>query len=156
MRQNDVCSEQRSVGECERDPDWLSNKSHVGQQVDASSCRRCGGEVAPNPCSDQGEGDWSNELDCCHRRQRQPVDRDVEARVHDRKDRAESDRQQLAGAVEGEKLAPGPPPHRKDHGRRSDSKPSDPQDINPGEEEHCERWPQVMEDGAAYEIRVWR
>ena len=148
MREHDVGGEERGVGKCKRDAELLAAEANVGQQVDTESRREDRGEVARRAGGDQRQRDRTDELDRGHRRERQAVDRDVEAGVHERKDRAERDDQQLPVAVEGRESPPGPAPEGEDERRRGDSQPRDAEHVDPCEEQDRERRAEVVEDRA--------
>jgi hypothetical protein len=152
--EDDVRREERGVRERERYSDRLPDEPHLREQVDAD--RRCSnrGEVAGNPGAEQGEPDGSEELDRRHHRQRQAVDRHVEACVHRREHRPQPADEQPAAAIESGEPPPGPPPDREHRRRGSDPQPRDSERLDPREQEHRERRPEVVEDGAADEVRV--
>ena len=128
---------------------WVSRKT-------PSDRDRRGGDVAPDTGADQGQDDRADELDRRHRRERQVVDREVEARVHRREHRAEADDQRAAPAIEREQLPPRPAPDREDQRGRGDPQPGDAEHVDPGEQQHGERRPQVVEDRAAREVQPRR
>src|SRR5262245_45094864 len=124
----------------------------MGEQVDARRCCRHSGEVARDAGADHGERDRADELDRSHRREWEVLDRDVETRVHDREDRAQSEDQQLPLGAKEEEPAPRPPPQRKDHGCRRDPEPGDAEDLDAGEQKDGERGPEVVEDRTPDEV----
>ena len=128
----------------------------MGQQVDAKDRREDCGEVSRRAGADHRQGDRPDELDRGNGRERQTVDRNVEAGVHDREDRAKRDDQQPAVAVERYELAPGPAPKGEDERRRGDTQPRDAKHVDPCEEQDRERWAEVVEDRAADEVGMRR
>ena len=156
MSEDDVGGEQRGVCEREGDADRLALETHVRQQVDAGGRRPDRSAVASRTRADRRQDDRADELDRCNRRQRQPVDRDVEADVHRRKDGAQGDDQRPSVAIERKERPPGPPPESEDRRGRGDPEPGDAEHVDPGEEQHGERRPQIVEDRAADEVRLRR
>ena len=156
VREDDVRREQAGVGEAEQDPDRLRDEADVGQQVHTARRRGDRGEVASHARAGRGQRDRPDELDRGDRRERQVVDRDVEAGVHDREDGAERDEQRAAPAVEGDERPPGPPPESEDDGRRGDPQPGDARADVLGEEQDGERGAEVVEERAPGEVRLRR
>ena len=104
----------------------------------------------------RGERDDRQELDRGDGPEREAIDCDVEAGVHDREDDPPRSEQTLAGAIELGVGPPWPPPGSEDHCRRRDPKPGDAEHSDPGEQENRERRAQVMEDGARDEVEMRR
>ena len=154
--EDDVGGEQRCVRKGEGDPDRLALELHVRQQVDACGRRRDRGDVASRARADRGQQDRADELDRRNRRQREPVDRDVEADVHRGEDGAQRDDQRPPAAIEREERPPGPPPEGEDRGGGGDPEPRDAEHVHPGEQQDREGRPEVVEDGAADEVRLRR
>ena len=99
-------------------------------------------DVAPRAHPERGEHDHRQELDRRDRGQRQPVDRRVEAAVHDRQHEAPGDHVAIAQQV------PGPPPGGEDQRGRGDPQPRHPEHVDAREQQHGERRAEVVEDGA--------
>ena len=156
MREHDVGGEERRVGEREADANRLAPEANVRQQVDAKDRREDCGEVSRRAGADHRQGDRPDELDRGNGRERQTVDRNVEAGVHDREDRAEREDQQLPLTVERPELAPGPAPEGEDERRRGDSQPRDAEHVDPCEEQDRERRAEVVEDRAPDEVGLRR
>ena len=154
--EDDVGGEQRGVREGEGHPDRLPLELHVRQQVHAYGRCRDRGDVASRPRTDRREDDRADELDRGNRRQREPVDRDVEADVHRGEDGPQRNDQRPSAAIEREKRAPGPPPEGEDRRGRGDPEPCDAEHVHPGEEQDREGGPEIVEDGAADEVRLGR
>ena len=95
-----VIGEQGRVGEREDEAKRLGREADVREQVDAArgdgDCRI----VTRYPRAEQRKQDRADELDRRDGRERQPVDRLVEARVHGGEDAAQPGDQQEAVAVE--------------------------------------------------------
>jgi hypothetical protein len=95
-----------------------------------------GSGVAAGPRAGRGQDHGAEELDRADRRQRQPVHREVERRVHHREHQAQ--RQQvpaLAGAEPADE-PPGPAPEREHDRRAGDPQPGHPEHVDPGEQQH--------------------
>ena len=82
MREHDVGGEEPRVREGEDDPGGVTAEAHVGQEVDPERGGGNRGEVPPGQRGEQCERHGPHELDRRDGRERQPVDREVEARVH--------------------------------------------------------------------------
>ena len=150
MAEHDVEREEAGVGEREDEAERLAADAHAGQQVDAGHGEHERRPVAPRPRAQGREDDHGQELDRGDRAQRQPVDREVEAAVHDREDRAQRDQQRVA------QERPRPPPGREHHGRRRDPQPARAQRPDAREEQDRERRAEVVEHRAAHEPGVRR
>ena len=154
--EHDVQREERGVGERERQAQRLGDELHVGEQVDARHRERQRRQVARRTRADRGERDDRQELDRGDGAEREPVDRHVEADVHQREDGTPGDQQPPSLAVLRRVRAPGPAPEREDQRRRGDPQPRDAEHVDAREEQHSERRAEVVEDGAAEEVQVGR
>ena len=85
--------------------------------------------------------------------ERQPVDREVEAAVHQREHGAPGQQQPPAVAVEPREAAR-PAPEREDQRGRGDPQPGDAEHVDAREQQHGERRAEVVEDRADDEVRV--
>jgi len=153
MREHDVRREERRVREGEPDARRVALQPQVRQQVHAPGRDGDRGEVARDARTRCGEQDRPEELDRRDRREWQTVDREVEARVHHGEHPAERPDGEPAVAIEPAQAAPRPPPRSEHEGSRRDPQPGDPEHVDPCEEEHGERRAEVVEDGAAGEVR---
>jgi len=113
----------------------------VGQQEDAEHGDRRGGDVPPDACADQRQHDRADELDGRDGRERQVVDRDVEAHVHRGEHRAEANDQRAPASIQREQPRHGPPPDREDQRSRRDPQPGHAEHVDPREQQHGERRP---------------
>ena len=99
---HDVRREQQRVGERERHPGRLAGDVHAREDVHARHGQGERADVARGPCAQRRERDHRQELDRRDGRERQPVDRGVEAAVHrrehDRPDEHDAVAQQRAEA----------------------------------------------------------
>ena len=100
------------------------------------------------------ENDHRQELDRGHRPEREAVDGDVETDVHHRERRAEREHDRASFAIESRKSPPRPSPEGEHRRSACDSEPGDAERVDPGEEEHRERRPEVVEDRAPDEERL--
>ncbi len=150
VRQHDVRREEPGVEEREQDADRLALEPHVGEQVDAADRGGQREAVPPRPRPERRERDHRQELDRGDRAQREPVDREVEARVHRREDQSHRDH----GAVPEQ--PPRTPPDGEDDRGARDPEPRDTEWLDPGEEQDGERGPEVVEDGADDEEALGR
>ena len=103
-----------------------------------------------------GEADRADELDGGHGAQRQPVDRDVEARVHGGEHATPRDHHSAGRAREVAPRSARLAPRGEDQRCRRDSQPGDAQNIDLCEEQDRERRPELVKDGADDEVRVRR
>ncbi|MCE3287238.1 MAG: putative transcriptional regulator, AsnC family [Gaiellaceae bacterium] len=156
MGEDDVRGEEYGVRERERDADGLGVQLDVGQEVHPDDGQAECHPVSRCPGPDRGEGDDGEELDGRDRPQRQRVDGDVEARVHHREDGPECDEESLRSSVHPRKRAPRLPPQREYRRGANDAKPGDAERLDSCEEKNRERGSQVVEDGAADEVRLGR
>lgn len=118
VAEHDVEHEQRAVGEREDEAERLTRDADRGDDHHARRGEEQGSGVATGPRAGRGQDHGAEEFDRTHRRQRQPVHREVERRVHHREHHAQ--RQQvpaLAGAEPADE-APGSPPEHE-HDRRA-------------------------------------
>jgi len=93
--QHDVEREQHGVGERQGHAERLSLQAHVGEQVDPRHGYQERHGVAGGARTQCRERHHRQELDRGDRAQRQPIDGDVEAAVHQRQDRAPTGEQAL-------------------------------------------------------------
>ncbi len=156
MSEDDVRGEQRGVRKRERDADGLGLELDVGQEIHTGDGQPQGESVPNGSRPDRGKQDHGEELDGRDRAQRECVDGDVEARVHHGEDDAERDDEVLRRAVHPGERAPRPAPEREHRRSADDSKPGDAEGLHAREEEHRERRSEVVEDGAADEVRLGR
>ena len=88
------------------------------------------------------------------RRERLPVDREVEAAVHQRQDAPPGQQQPPAAAIEAGERAPGAAPAREDQRGRDDAQPGHAEHVDAREQQHGERRAEVVEDRADDEVAV--
>jgi hypothetical protein len=148
--EHDVEREQDRVGEGERHPQRLAGELDVGEQVDPGHGEHQGANVARRTRAERGEHDDREELDRGDGAERQAVDGQVEAAVHHRQHHAPREQQPAA------QEAPGTPPGREDQRRRRDAQPGHAEGLDAGEQQDGERRAEVVEDGAADEVRGGR
>ena len=98
--EHDVEREEGGVREREGDAERLPGEHDVCEQVDAEDCERQRGAVPPGARPERREHDHGQELDRGDRAERQPVDREVEAAVHDAEHGAPRDDRAALGAAE--------------------------------------------------------
>ena len=154
--EHDVEREQAGVGERQRDPERLALEAHPGEQVDADDGEHQRGGVARRAGAEGGERDHRQELDRRDGAERQPVDGDVEAAVHDREDGAPLHEQDPRLPVELGPQAPGAAPEREDERGGGDPQPGDAEDVDADEQQDREGGAEVVEDRADDEVDVRR
>jgi hypothetical protein len=154
--EQDVQHEPRTVGEGEQVPQRLTGELDRGQDGHPADGQQQGEDVAAGPGADGGQDDRAQELDRAHRRQRQPVDGEVEQHVHRGKHGAQAgEHQPLTGAGRGED-APGTAPQGEHHRGRGDPQPGHPGRRDMGEQQHGQGRAEVMEHRADHEERCGR
>jgi hypothetical protein len=156
MAEQDVEHEQRAVGEGEDEAERLTGDADRGDGDDARRGEEQGSGVATGPRAGRGQDHGAEELDRAYRRQRQPVHREVEHRVHHREYQAHRHQVPAFASAETADEPPGPPPERKYDRRAGDPEPGHPEHVDPSEQEHRQRRPQIVENGADQEERLWR
>jgi ribonuclease E len=152
VREHAVAGEQGGVREREGDAERLAAEADVREEVDAAGGRRHRGHVAARPDAEHGQQHRPQELDRSHGRERQAVDRDVDARVHRGEHHAERRDQPAALPVEAAQRPPRPAPEREYDGGRRDAQPGDAEHVDPREEQHGEGRPEVVEERADPEV----
>ena len=125
VAQDDVEGEEAGIREREREAEWLDDEEHVGEEVDAGDRDEKRERVAGGPCSEGGERDHRQELDRSDRPERQPLDREVEAAVHDAERGAEGEDQPKSARVELRPAAPRLAPESEHSSCCRDSQPGD-------------------------------
>jgi hypothetical protein len=101
--QQDVQHEPGAVGEGEQVPQRLPGELHRSQDGYPADGQHQGEHVAAAPCAGGGQDDHAQELDRAHRSQREPVDGEIEQRVHRGQDGAQAgEHQPLPAAGRGE------------------------------------------------------
>ncbi len=137
--------EAEAVGDRQGQPDGGPGDADLDEQRDAGDGEGEGQDVAAGAGAVGREGDDAEELDAGDRRERQPVQREVEGGVHRREYDAERDDEQAL-------VAAGPAPdrprrtHQRQHqGGRGHPQPRHTHDVDVDEEEHREGRPQVVE-----------
>ena len=125
VAEDDVEREERRVREREGEAERLGDEEHVGEEVDAGDRDDERESVARGPGTEGGERDHRQELDRSDRPERQPLDREVEAAVHDAERRAEGEDQPRLAASSSSQRAPRPAPEREDHRGCRDPQPGD-------------------------------
>ena len=149
--EDDVRREEPGVGHCETDAERIVDQPHLGQQVDTADGEQQRGTVAHGPGAGGGQRHDRQELDGRDGRQRQPVDRQVEAAVHRGEHRPPGEHQPAGRPVQPCPAAPRPPPGTEHHRRGRDPQPGDAEHVDAHEEQHREGRPEVVEDRAADE-----
>jgi hypothetical protein len=120
-------------------PERVSGDADRGDGNDTRGRQpECSG-VADGPRPGGGQEHRTEELDRAHRRQRQPVHRQVERRVHHGEHDAEG--QQRTAAVLARdprppEQPPRAPPDAKRHGGTCDAQPGHPEHVQTGEQQH--------------------
>ncbi len=152
--EHDVRGEEDGVRECEGDADGLGLELDVGQQVDAEHGQPERRAVPSRSGAYGGKRDDGKELDRRHRSQRQRVDGDVEARVHDGEDDSQRDDEPPRRAIHPGEGAPRPSPESEHRCRARDAQPCHAERFDSCEEEHRERRPEVVEYGTSDEVRL--
>ncbi len=156
VREHDVEREQSGVGEGERHAERLALEVDAGEEVDARNRQRERGGVAGRARAEGGERDDGEELDRGDGAEREPVDGDVEAAVHEREDGAPLQEEGACVRVEPAPQAPGAAPEREDQGGGGDPQPGDAEDVDADEQQHREGGAEVVEDRAGDEVDVGR
>jgi hypothetical protein len=156
VAEHDVQHEQHAVGEGEGEPERLPGQPDRRDGGHAPRRQREGGGVTRGPCPGGGQDHGATELDRAHRRQRQPVHREVERRVHQGQHQAQGQQRTPAAPAEFPVRLPRTPPQREHRGRGRHPQPGHPEHVEPGEQQHRQRRPQVVEYGADHEERLRR
>jgi hypothetical protein len=154
VAEHDVQHEQRAVGEGEGESERLTGQPDRRDGGHASRRQREGGRVAQGPRPGCGQDHGAEELDRAYRRERQPVHREVERRVHQGQHHAQRQQRAAAAPAELPVGAPRPPPQREHRGRAGHPQPRHPEHVEPGEQQHRQRRPQVVEHRADQEKRL--
>ena len=137
-------------------PERVGRPLHFDQQQHAGHGKHERGQIAPRAHAIERDADRADELHGGDQAHRQPGERQIERRVHDREAGAEGDQHQalpLPGTPEG---APGPGPGREDRRRRRDPEPGHPEDAHRREQQHRKGGPEIVEDGTDHEPGVGR
>ncbi len=156
VAEHDVQHEKRAVGEGEDEPQRVTGGADHGDRGHACRGEHEGSGVTPGPSPGRGQDHGADELDRAHRRQRQPVHGEVERRVHDGEHRAEGDQGPPAARAQPPYQPPRPPPGGEHRRRACDAQPGDPEHADAGEQQHGQRRPEVVKDGADKEERLRR
>jgi hypothetical protein len=156
VAEDDVAGEQRGVGEGDQHAERLGHQPHVGQQPHARHRQREGEPVAHRAGAERGQDDHGQELDGRHRAQRQAVDGQVEAAVHDRQHGPPAEQRAALPAPRRRERAPGTAPQREHRRGRHDAQEGDAEHLHAREQQHRERRSEVVEDGAHQEVQVGR
>jgi hypothetical protein len=142
------------IREREQVAERLPGDPHLGYEVDPGYACRKGKRVPPIAHAERGQGDHRQELDRRDRAERQPVNREVEDRVHDAEHDSHRGDVQPRAACRGPSNSPRPPPDGVNRCGGRDAQPGNANGRNKREQEHRERGPEIVENGAADEIRV--
>ena len=82
------------------------------------------------------------------------MDRQVEHRIHRRKDNAQGDDDPAVRGVERAKITPGTAPDSEYQRRARDPEPRHAERFDPREQQNCERGTKIVEDRAGDEIKM--
>ncbi len=104
--------------------------------------------------ADDRQHDRADELDRGYGRERQAIDRDVEAGVHQCEDGPECEEQPLRLTVEQTQRVPRSAPDGQDDRCRGDPQPRDAENVDTDEQQDRERRAEVVEDRAPDEVRM--
>ena len=151
VREDDVEGEQPGVDERQGEADRLGSEADVDEHVHAGNREREREPVSKRADAERRKDDHRQELDRCDRPQREPVDCEVEARVHHREDEPERDEEPERRPVEPWKRPPWPSPDGEHDRRAHDAEPGDAEWLDPHEQEHGERRAEVVEHRASDE-----
>ena len=132
VAEDHVEHEAGTVGEGEHEPERFADDPEVGQRGDTADRDDQGEEVAAGAGPGGGQDDDAEELDGADRRQRQPVDGEVEQRVHRRQHGPQADQHQRWRGLERRDQPPRPAPEGEDHRRAGDPQPGDAQHARRG------------------------
>jgi hypothetical protein len=156
VAEDDVEHEQGAVGEGEDEPERLPGEADHGDRGDAGRGEGEGPGVARCPRPRGGQDHGAEELDRAYRRQRQPVGCEVERRVHHGEQGAQAQQRPPSVRAHPAGRPPRPPPQREHQRRAGDPQPGHTENAEAGEQQHRQRRPQVVEDGADEEERLRR
>jgi hypothetical protein len=156
LAQDDVDHEQRAVAEREGEAHRVTGQPGIGQQNDTRGRQHQRGQVTPAAEPDDRQRHRPDELDRADGSQRQPVDGQVEQRVHRGQGQTERHQEPPLRPAHRCRDPPRPAPHREHDRRRDDPKPSHAQRAHRREEQHRERRAEVVEHRAYGEIAVRR
>ena len=134
----------------------VADAGEADQRIDAGDRDRERHEIARASHADQRDRDRRDELDRGDGRERQPLDREIEDRIHRREDGAERDDDQQRPPIGAQEEPPRPPPEREDDRRRRDPEPRDAERLDQREEQHREGRAEIVEDRADEEEGVRR
>jgi hypothetical protein len=146
----------RANVEGEDEPPGFGHQPQAGQDGDTAHAAGQGQQVARGAAADGGKQDRAEELDRADRREREPVHSQVEQRVHHGQDGAQAREDPALVGGRGTQHPPGPAPGREHDRRRRDPQPRHAQDVDPREQQHRERRPEVVEDRTDQEVRRGR
>jgi len=154
VAEHDVEHEQGAVGEGEDEAERLTGDADRGDRDHARRSEHQRRGVTPGPRAGRGQDHGAEELDRAHRRQRQPVHREVERRVHHREHQAQRQQVPALAAAEPADEPPGAPPEPEHDRRAGDPQPGRAEHVDPGEQQDRQRRPQIVEDCADQEERL--
>ena len=156
VTEDHVEHEAGAVGEREREAERLAGQVDVGEHGDAADGERKRDQVARGAGAGRGEHDRAEELDRADRGERQPVDGQVEQRVHGGEHGAEREQHPPPVRRGVAKHPPRSAPEREHHGRGGDPQPGHAEHLDVREQQHRQRRAEVVEDRAGEEERARR
>jgi hypothetical protein len=148
MPEHDIRDEERCVGKGEQESQGFAFDPDIRQEVHAADRKPERDQVPPAPHAQSGEAERAEKLDSPDRAEREPLDGQIEERVHGGEDDAELDQRDPGTSTHRSKQAPGPSPRCEDGRGAGDAQPRHAQDVDPAEEKSGECGPEVMEDRA--------
>jgi hypothetical protein len=142
---HDVEHEAEAVRGGQQQPDRSAGDPDLGEQPDAADRQDERRGVAPGAGAVRRQRDDAEELDPGHGRQREPVEGQVEGRVHGREDQPERDDQPPLTRPGRTPDRPRWTDQRQHEGRGGHPEPGDSERRQVHEQQHRERRPEVVE-----------
>ncbi len=139
VAEDDVEHETGAVGEGEDETQRLARDPGIGQRGNAGDRQHQGSQISLGAGSGGGQHDDPEELDGPHCGERDPVDGEVEERVHGRENGAEREQEATLRPGECPDQPPGPTPAGEDRRRRRDPQPGHPEHVDMREQQHRQR-----------------
>ena len=134
-------------------PERLAREVHAGEQVDAGDGERERGDVARRARAERGQHDHragTRSRRRCRAAAGRSPGRSSSSSPPARRPRRAAARPSRSAR----RTRHGPAPEREDERGRGDPQPRDAEHVDAGEQQHGERGPEVVEDGADDEVGV--
>jgi hypothetical protein len=145
MAQDDVEDEAEAVDRRPHQSCGAAVEGDLGERRDPGARQRQRGRVAARPGAERRERDQSEELDAGHGRQRGPIERQVERRVHQGEHGTESEHEHLLARRCRAQDAPRATPDREHDCRGGQPEPRDAEGADVHEQQDGERRAEVVE-----------